>query len=40
MVDPMLVVVLVLVGVAIAGGVKITIGNINIGNRTRDKDDN
>lgn len=40
MVDPWLVVAFVLIGVAIAGGIKVSIGNINIGNRTREKDDN
>ena len=39
MVDPWLVVALVGMAIAAFGGVKISIGNINIGNSTNEKDD-
>ncbi|WP_444891796.1 hypothetical protein ACJJIE_00085 (plasmid) [Microbulbifer sp. TRSA001] len=39
MFDPSLVVALAVLVAVIAGGVKISIGNINIGNRTKEKDD-
>jgi hypothetical protein len=39
MADPLLVVAIVAIAVAV-GGVKISIGNISIGNRTKENDDN
>ncbi len=39
MIDPWLVVTLVGIVLAITGGVKISIRNINIGTRTKEKDD-
>jgi biopolymer transport protein ExbD len=40
MVDTMLVIVIVVVILAVTGGVKISIGNINIANRNKENDDN
>jgi hypothetical protein len=40
MVDLSLVVTVIVIVVVAAGGIKISIGNINIGNRIKEKDDN
>ena len=40
MIDPWLVVAIVVVTMAVTGGIKISVGNINIGNRTNENDDN
>jgi hypothetical protein len=40
MIEPWLVVAVVTVIIGISGGIKISIGDINIGNKTKEKSDN
>ncbi len=40
MIDPWLVVAIALIVMGVTGGIKVTIGNINIANKTKEKDDN